>query len=67
MQSRHLGDEENGSFGATRSKLKNLKPGVERAASKGGAATEDKHQRRASKEKYQTRGTLAQRIRERKA
>ncbi len=68
MQPKHkAGDDENGSFGATRSKLQNLKPGVEEAASKGGAATEGKHQRRASKAKYQTRASLADRIRERKA
>jgi hypothetical protein len=65
MQSRHqAGDDENGSFGATRSKLQDLKPGVE-ATTPRGAATEGKYRRNASKEKYRTEGSLADRIRER--
>src|SRR5262245_62123308 len=65
MQSRYqAGDEENGSFGATRSKLQDLKPGVE-AATPRGATTEGKYRRNVSKKKYQTVASLADRIRER--
>lgn len=65
MQSRYqAGDEENGSFGATRSKLQDLKPGVEAATSRKGAATEGKYRRNVSKEKL-SRASLADRIRKR--
>lgn len=68
MPSRHHpGDDENGSFGATRSKLQDLKPGVESTPAKRRAPAEGQHRRSASKgDKYQTR-SLADRIRERKS
>jgi len=68
MASRYeSGDDDNDSFGATRSELQDLKPGVESASSARQPATDDKHRRRPNTEKYQTRTSLADRIRERKA
>ena len=51
MQSRYqAGDDENGSFAATRSKLQDRKPGAQAATPRGAATTEGKYRRNASKE-----------------
>lgn len=65
--SSQTGDELNGSFRPAYPDFQDLKPGVEPSAQEQEAAEEGHPRRRPADDYYETRGSLAERIREREA
>jgi hypothetical protein len=59
------GDEQNGSFGAAERASQDAKPGVESAARAPEADEPTEHRRRPNEGTYETRASLADRIRAR--